>query len=109
MDKWDASDKSNGMREWDLESSFSSWRRLEKAQHWNEVGRSELAVREMQEALRDDPNNPDLHAYLGWSLSWTEDPAGAEREATAALALDPESSSARALLGCLHTGAGRFV
>lgn len=81
--------------------------RLEKIQHFIEIGRYDLAERELREALTFHPDEPFLHVQLGWALEGLGRTEEAEAEGRLALQLDPQEVEAITLLAQLSLNAGR--
>jgi tetratricopeptide (TPR) repeat protein len=81
--------------------------RLEKIQHFLDIGRYDLAERELREALALFPEEPLLHVQLGWALEGLGRSDEAETEGRLALQLDPEYDDAIILLAKLSLNAGR--
>lgn len=82
-------------------------RRLEKIQHFLDIGRYDLAERELRGALAEHPQEPILHVQLGYALEGLNRLEEAENEARLALHLDPEEVEAIILLAKLSLNAGR--
>jgi len=62
---------------------------------YRDFGHFDEALREFAAGLLLDPDNPDLHIWLGLALERTGDPASAGREYRAALKLDPANTYAQ--------------
>lgn len=57
------------------------------------------ALRELDDALGDNPDDPDLHKYRAEARHRSGDIEGAARDAADAVCLDPSDARAKALLG----------
>jgi Flp pilus assembly protein TadD len=80
---------------------------LQKAEHFNQIGRHDLAERELRSALGRYPQEPELHVQLGWALDGQGRALEAEAEGMSALQVDPEAVGAMALLAKLAMDQGK--
>lgn len=78
-----------------------------KWQHFHEAGRLDLAEAELRNALREFPDEPELHALLAFTLEDLERPTEAEEAARATLARIPTHPTALCVLARVRMDAGR--
>jgi TolB-like protein/Flp pilus assembly protein TadD len=78
---------------------------------WAYTDSAEVAPRMVaaaKKALELDDTLADSHVGMGWSLFWTWDFAGAEREARRGVELNPDATEAWSLLDLVVLSLGRF-
>lgn len=80
---------------------------LEKADHFVDIGRYDLAERELQTVLQSSPGNAAAHVLRGRIALKREDPEGAEEAAAEALRLDPSSLGGLAIRAAALQTSGR--
>ncbi|MEM7261241.1 MAG: tetratricopeptide repeat protein [Planctomycetota bacterium] len=80
---------------------------IEKAEHWTEIGRYDLAEEAALRALASDPDNAEYQVVLGWVYYSSDKHEQAEECANRAIGVDPECARALALLGLVHHARGR--
>lgn len=78
----------------------------ENAQKYLREKRPDLAIPELQAAVASDPKNVDAQANLGVLLFFQKDYSGAIPHMKAALAIQPDLSKIRGLLGIAEGSAG---
>jgi len=80
---------------------------IDRAEHWRELGRFDLAEEAALRAIATDPDNAHYQVLLGWIYYGWEKQGPALECARTAITQDPTLAVAHSLLGALHHKEGR--